>query len=464
MKNKFAVSFVPESDVKKKAGSGWEIVKAGVNLQIPVPSKSLARVLHSIEDGETSQYELADYFQKSSDVDENTESSQWLTVLAAHGLLCQQLVEDGAPIATLVGRSNQFRIPEEWPDLPERLIMSPYSFLRYRDANTVLSSPIAHAELRLHDPKVADLLARLADASYVSVLEEDVSWWTKETLEGLLGLLLEFGFAHETSIDGEDCQNDLQAHWEFHDLLFHTQSRLGRHSEPYGGTFRTNVPKEDAVKPTSGPVVMLPRPDMRTVIQDDRPFAEVLESRHSVRNFSQENPITVRQLGEFLYRTARVRGSQRIGELTVTDRPYPTGGALHSLEIYPAVRRCGGIDEGLYHYCPENHWMSLVDGPSSRFQALIEGASVTANAKDIQILLIISSRFQRVYYKYSSMAYALILKEVGVLMQTMYLNATAMGLGCCALGGGDADLFAVVNGTNYLKETSVGEFLIGTAE
>ena len=60
------------------------------------------------------------------------------------------------------------------------------------------------------------------------------------------------------------------------------------------------------------------------------------------------------------------------------------------------------------------------------------------------------------------MAYATILKNVGVLYQTMYLVATAMGLASCALGGGDADLFVAAVGTDYYAETSVGEFILGS--
>ena len=44
----------------------------------------------------------------------------------------------------------------------------------------------------------------------------------------------------------------------------------------------------------------------------------------------------------------------------------------------------------------------------------------------------------------------------------MYLAATAMGLGPCAVGGGDADRFARAAGTDYCVETSVGEFLLGS--
>ena len=53
-------------------------------------------------------------------------------------------------------------------------------------------------------------------------------------------------------------------------------------------------------------------------------------------------------------------------------------------------------------------------------------------------------------------------RRPGVLSQAMYLAATAMGLAPCAIGGGDADLFARAAGTDYYAETSVGEFLLGS--
>jgi oxazoline/thiazoline dehydrogenase len=78
------------------------------------------------------------------------------------------------------------------------------------------------------------------------------------------------------------------------------------------------------------------------------------------------------------------------------------------------------------------------------------------------VLVILAARFPRLAWKYESIAYSLILKHVGVLYQTMYLAATAMGLAACAVGGGDSDLFCQAAGTQYAAETSVGEFLLGS--
>jgi SagB-type dehydrogenase family enzyme len=80
------------------------------------------------------------------------------------------------------------------------------------------------------------------------------------------------------------------------------------------------------------------------------------------------------------------------------------------------------------------------------------------------VLLLLVARFGRLQYKYSGMAYAAALKDVGVLFQSFYLTATAMGLGGCALGGGDALAFEQASGLDRWDEGSVGEFLLTGAD
>jgi SagB-type dehydrogenase family enzyme len=107
-----------------------------------------------------------------------------------------------------------------------------------------------------------------------------------------------------------------------------------------------------------------------------------------------------------------------------------------------------------------------VCGRTAEFSRLVADAAATAGipTESVQVVLILAARFQRVAWKYASIAYALILKHVGVMFQTMYLTATAMNLAPCALGGGDADLFARAASTDYFTETSVGEFLLGSVQ
>jgi SagB-type dehydrogenase family enzyme len=77
------------------------------------------------------------------------------------------------------------------------------------------------------------------------------------------------------------------------------------------------------------------------------------------------------------------------------------------------------------------------------------------------ILITIAARFGRVSWKYSSFAYALILKDVGVLTQTLYMMAADMGLGGCAIGTANIDLFAKMTGIEFYVEGPVGQFALG---
>ncbi len=78
-----------------------------------------------------------------------------------------------------------------------------------------------------------------------------------------------------------------------------------------------------------------------------------------------------------------------------------------------------------------------------------------------QILITIAARFGRVSWKYSSIAYSLILKDVGVLTQTLYMMATDLGLGGCAIGSTNIELFAKMTGLEFHAEGPVGQFALG---
>jgi SagB-type dehydrogenase family enzyme len=204
---------------------------------------------------------------------------------------------------------------------------------------------------------------------------------------------------------------------------------------------------------------------------NDPRFAEVVDRRRSIREYG-DRPITARQLGEFLYRVARVTDAQDAEvetphgpfRMTFAGRPYPAGGGLYELEVYAAVHTCDGLSPGLYHYDAGHHQLVRRCGPTAGFGQLVADAAASSGvpAEQVQVVIVLASRFQRIAWKYASIAYALTLKHVGVVYQTMYLTATAMGLAPCGLGGGDSDLFARVAGTDYYSESSVGEFLLGS--
>ena len=189
----------------------------------------------------------------------------------------------------------------------------------------------------------------------------------------------------------------------------------------------------------------------------------MLEERRSSRRFG-ERPLSAAQLGEFLFRTSRIRRTGSFEGETYAYRPYPCGGASYELEVYAAVRACEDLEPGLYYYDGCGHSLRAVGDYSPAVERLVEHAwNATGRLGVPHVLLILAARFGRVAWKYESIAYSLILKDVGVVMQTMHLAAAAMGLAACAVGCGDSDLFSMAAGTDYYTESSVGEFVLGSA-
>jgi SagB-type dehydrogenase family enzyme len=293
----------------------------------------------------------------------------------------------------------------------------------------------------------------------------------------LLALLVRAGMVVAVDQDGKTAEDRDPAllSWEFHDLYFHSRSRAGRHDSLVGATF-PGVGCLEQPPPLKPPAVGaetidLFRPDLDQMLHNDPPFALVAEQRRSLRAHAAE-PITDRQLGEFLYRVARVREAYEMDvpsphgpvRMAFTSRPYPAPGGLYELEVYPIVNRCAGLPAGLYHYDPARHRLERLTGPTGDTDLLLADAALATGMTpaSVQVLLVLAARFPRVAWKYSMLAYALTLKHVGVLYQTMYLAATAMGLAPCAIGAGDSDVLARAAGLDYFAEPAVGELLLGS--
>jgi SagB-type dehydrogenase family enzyme len=168
------------------------------------------------------------------------------------------------------------------------------------------------------------------------------------------------------------------------------------------------------------------------------------------------------RLGEFLYRVGRVHDLWQLGGATYALRPFPSAGALYELEFYVVARACTGVGAGLYHYAGDRHRLALVSEMTERVERLLSDAAMGMGRRaEPHALIVLAARFPRIATKYGPLAYSLVLKNVGVAMQTMYLTATAMGLAGCAVGAGDSALFAQATGLPIEEETSVGEFCLG---
>jgi SagB-type dehydrogenase family enzyme len=379
--------------------------------------------------------------------------------------------EGGRPVVSVEPISYDFRLNTTPPAPKMPVALSKFAFLRRYQNELIVESPLSKARVTVHRPLGAALLALLNEPMPAGEIAEHVDGLGSEAASAALGLLQQAGLL-DVAPDGTREEDDpVLAQWAFHDLLFHSRSRVGRHDYPFGGRFRHlgTLPPTPALKPPmSEDTIALCRPDLARLAAEGSTFTSVLESRHSVRVYDAEHPISVDQLGELLYRAARVRlfmqpDPEHDVPYESTDRPYPSGGASYELELYLAVNVCDGLESGLYHYDPKEHRLERLSERTPLVEELLRDAWLSAAQYAIpQVLLSFAARFQRLGWKYDSMAYAATLKNVGVLYQTLYLISTEMGLAPCALGSGNADLLARAIGSDYRIESSVGELMLGS--
>ncbi|RZN20694.1 dehydrogenase [Bradyrhizobium sp. Leo121] len=366
------------------------------------------------------------------------------------------------------------QVPEYWPQCAKLgnadiVVLSRFAYLRRRGNEMVLESPRAGALFRIGDPAIAATLAALSRPQKISKLRREAAFFNLDLLGLLLDsqILLKLDAKSGDGLRLNEGDGNLVL-WDFHDLLFHTRTTEGRHANPVGGTFAY----AGAVAPL--PAVRPPWPgktiDLRKFSTSEpiSPFAKLLRERHSIRDFDDEHPITLAELAQFLDATARVLSEWKsdansgVPEVTYSTRPYPSAGSAYELELYLAVSNCEGLDRGLYHYDAGGHALVAIGASAQQLHALSTAAEFAMDASGPpQVLITIAARFGRISWKYSSIAYSLILKDVGTLIQTFYLAATDMGLGGCAIGTINIDLFAKMTELEFHVESPVGQFALG---
>ena len=394
--------------------------------------------------------------------------------LGRHGLLEYRLGFPGDAQAIAV---IEPQVAEYWPQRArlresDTVVLSRFAYLRRRGNEMVLESPRAGALFRIGDPATVAILAALSRPHKISSLRRHAACFNLDLLELLLDsqILLKLDAKSGDGPRVNEGDGNLVL-WDFHDLVFHTRGSEGRQANPVGSTFAY----AGVVSPL--PAVRAPWPGKKVELgkfstpEPVAPFGKLLRERHSVRDFDDAHPLTLAELARFLDTTARVLSEWKseanfegIPEIAYSTRPYPSAGSAYELELYLAVSNCEGLAPGFYHYDAGSHALVAIEVSAQQIRALVAAAEFAMDASGPpQVLITISARFGRISWKYSSIAYALILKNVGALIQTFYLAATDMGLGGCAVGTTNIDLFAKMTGLEFHVEGPVGQFALGRA-
>ena len=395
--------------------------------------------------------------------------------LARQGLVEYPLTRktDGRELAVIEPQMPDYRPAPQKLGSGETLVLSRFAYLRRRGGEMVLESPRAGALFRIGDPGLAALLITLATPQKVGSLRATRGYPGNE----ILALLLQVDILFRLDRPGDDGRrpsegDDSLVMWDFHDLLFHARSTEGRQANPLGGVYPYVdwIAPPPAVRPNWPGTRIDLRAALRSPTETGFSAAKLFRERHSVRDYDDQHPITLAELSAFLDGAARIlsrwESSLDLDELgpvlDYTRRPYPSAGSAYELELYLTITRCEGLASGLYHYDADAHALAAIPAQPQQLAAMLDSAQFAMDADGHpQILITVTSRFARLAWKYSAIAYALTLKDVGGLLQTFYLMAADMKLGGCAVGTGNIDLFEKLTGIPFHVEGPVGQFTLG---
>ncbi|MGQ0841309.1 SagB family peptide dehydrogenase [Actinokineospora sp.] len=383
---------------------------------------------------------------------------------------------DGPVLSAVpIARNAAFALRDVDPDRPVRL--SRFAAIRTSDGELLVESPLAQYQVLLHRRTASRVVVALSSATSVAevagtldvaqTLVADVVAYLAATGIVLVGEWPD-GPGAVAPRFAEDADPSL-VRWSHHDLLFHAKTRLGRYDGLSGVVFPNAdmLPPPPLVKAASaGARFPLHRPELSTLVDGDPPLTDVVENTRLCPELS-ERPVTADQIGELLFRAARIRsvspasaGADVVYE--ISDRPYLSINGLYELEVYLCLHRCTGLPRGIYHFDPQEHALTLVNDVERELDEVLDNAMVGSGTSQWPPAMVtMTARVARSSWMYGGIAYALTLTHVGALQQMLCISATAMGLAACVPAIDPGDVVDSALRLRWPEEIGVGEFVFG---
>ena len=154
-------------------------------------------------------------------------------------------------------------------------------------------------------------------------------------------------------------------------------------------------------------------------------FEEILAKRRSIRSYS-EKALSESDVARFLWVAQGISSKEGF-------RTAPSAGALYPLELHLVAGNVAGIEPGVYRYISEEH--SLIEDVSGDLRAkLAEAALSQLMIRNAPASLVISAVYPRITSTYMKRGVRYAVMEAGHVAENIYLLATELGIGTCAIG------------------------------
>lgn len=201
----------------------------------------------------------------------------------------------------------------------------------------------------------------------------------------------------------------------------------------------------------AAPQIVLPTPRLTGGLSTE----EAIQRRRSARAYSG-TPMTLDELSRVLFAMGGINGERWGNRL----RTAPSSGALFPIEAYPVVHNVEGLSPGVYHYGVDNHSLAQLRAADLREHVVQQGL-MQEFLGQCNVVIFLTIMLQRMRFKYQDRSYRYGLIEAGHLGQNIYLAATSMGLGACAVGAFMDDSINALLGLDGVEEAALYMLAVG---
>ena len=167
--------------------------------------------------------------------------------------------------------------------------------------------------------------------------------------------------------------------------------------------------------------IKLPAPSL----EGEKSLEETMLKRKSIRQYLDKD-VPLAYMSQLLWAAQGI--TREWG-----GRTAPSAGATYPLELYVEVRRVEKLNPGIYHYKPREHSLSLVkvgDFSNELMQASLGQQWVG----DASLVIVMTAEFSRTTNRYGERGRQYVYLEAGHAAQNIYLQTTALELGCVVVG------------------------------
>jgi SagB-type dehydrogenase family enzyme len=281
-----------------------------------------------------------------------------------------------------------------------------------------------------------------------------------ETLQGkaevdyLLAELISLGVLSKQAQQGQ--MNRTNGYVTLLELATLRMSQVGGCYEP---SLKGNYEAPPRFEPVAEAVGTLQLPETKPRSVD---LWLTMRKRRSRRN-GGERQASVHEISMILSYSSRIHesGEDAFGEISF--RCAASGGARHPVELFLAIMRVPGLEQGVYQYDPRKHQLRLLKTAKQTAELLLLLSTSAMGQRPATLpgsFFIFVGVPDRTACKYRNNALLTIAKDVGCLIQQLYLTVEGLGLVGCAINGLDPAQTEVLLGLDTARHAVLGGFVV----